>query len=250
MFEVFILAAGLGTRLKDLTKDKPKALVEIGGKTLLEHNINKLISFGCKRIIINVHHFADKIIEHIDSKNYDADIIISDERALLLDTGGAILNARNLFSKDKDILVHNVDIISKINFLELYNYHKTNKSLATLAVAKRETSRYLLFCRENMLCGWENIKTKERIIVDNSYDINELYPYAFSGIHFIKPQIIDLFDKKEKVFPIIPQYLNIVSKNRGLNQRNSFKAYLHSEEIWVDCGRETSFAKAISLLHP
>src|SRR5574344_1992398 len=164
MFQAFILAAGLGTRLKPLTNYLPKALVEVNGVSLLEHNINKLISFGCKHIVVNVHHFAELIIEHIANKNYNADIFISDETNKLLDTGGALLNAKNYFDFSKDILVHNVDILSKIDFLDLYNDHNLRNNLATLAVSQRQTSRYLLFDKDNKLCGWEKTKRNEMII--------------------------------------------------------------------------------------
>lgn len=237
MFQAFILAAGLGTRLKPLTDSLPKALVEINGVSLLEHNINKLISFGCKHIVVNVHHFAELIIEHIANKNYNADIFISDETNKLLDTGGALLNAKNYFDFSKDILVHNVDILSKIDFLDLYNDHNLRNNLATLAVSQRQTSRYLLFDENNKLCGWENTKTNEKIISNNS---TELIPFGFSGVQIIKPDLIDLIENKGS-FPIIPEYLK-------LSTSYPIYSYLHSQDIWVDVGKIEAIEKAQRLL--
>lgn len=237
MFQAFILAAGLGTRLKPLTNSLPKALVEINGVSLLEHNINKLISYGCKHIVVNVHHFAELIIEHIANKNYNADIFISDETNKLLDTGGALLNAKNYFDFSKDILVHNVDILSKIDFLDLYNDHNLRNNLATLAVSQRQTSRYLLFDKENKLCGWENTKTNEKIISNNS---SELIPFGFSGIQIIKPELIDLIEN-EGSFPIIPEYLK-------LSTSYPIYSYIHSQDIWVDVGKIEAIEKAQRLL--
>lgn len=237
MFQAFILAAGLGTRLKPLTNSLPKALVEINGVSLLEHNINKLISYGCKHIVVNVHHFAELIIEHIANKNYNADIFISDETNKLLDTGGALLNAKNYFDFSKDILVHNVDILSKIDFLDLYNDHNLRNNLATLAVSQRQTSRYLLFDENNKLCGWENTKTNEKIISNNS---TELIPFGFSGVQIIKPELIDLIENKGS-FPIIPEYLK-------LSTSYPIYSYIHSQDIWVDVGKIEAIEKAQRLL--
>ncbi|MBP6429135.1 MAG: NTP transferase domain-containing protein [Bacteroidales bacterium] len=237
MFQAFILSAGLGTRLKPLTNSKPKALVEVNELSLLEHNINKLISYSCKHIVINVHHFSEQIIEHITKKHYACDIFISDETDLLLDTGGGLKNARNLFDFSKDILIHNVDILSKIDFNSFYNSHKEYSSLATLAVSQRQTSRYLLFNENNSLGGWENRKTGERIIVRDDID---LIPYGFSGVQLIKPELIDLIENKDKAFSIIPEYLKL-AKSYPIN------SYIHSKDIWVDVGRIESIEEAEKL---
>ncbi len=236
MFQAFILAAGLGTRLKPLTNSLPKALVEVNGISLLEHNINKLINFGCKHIVINVHHFPEKILEHITKKHYHADIFISDETNQLLDTGGALLKAKDKFDFSKDILIHNVDILSKIDFNDFYNHHKSKNNLATLAVSKRETSRYLLFDKNYLLCGWENTKTNEKII---SNERENLSPFGFSGIQFINPELINLI-KNNGIFPIIPEYLK-------LSTYYPIYSYVHSKDIWVDVGRIESIEKAEKL---
>lgn len=233
-----ILAAGLGTRLKPLTDFTPKALVEVNKVSLLENNINKLISYGCNHIVINVHHFANQIIDHINKKQYNADIFISEEKDLLLDTGGGLLNAKQYFDPSRDILIHNVDIISKIDFLEMYKFHCENNVIATLAVSQRETSRYLLFDNENNLCGWENNKTGEKIIAK---DDKNLIRFGFSGIQFIKPELINLINK-EGSFPIIPEYLNLA-------KLYPIKSFVHSKDIWVDVGKLDAIEKAENLLN-
>lgn len=238
MFQSMILAAGLGTRLKPLTNSKPKALVEVNGVSLLENNINKLIDYGCNHIVINVHHFADQIIDHINKKHYNADIFISEEKDLLLDTGGGLVNAKKYFDPSRDILIHNVDIISMLDFIELYKFHSKNNSIATLAVSKRETSRYLLFDNENNLCGWENTKTEEKIIAKED---KNLIRFGFSGIQLIKPELINLINK-EGSFPIIPEYLNLA-------KHYPIKSFIHSKDIWVDVGKLDAIEKAEKLLN-
>lgn len=238
MFQSMILAAGLGTRLKPLTDSKPKALVEVNGVSLLETNINKLISYGCNHIVINVHHFANQIIDHINKKQYKADIFISEEKDILLDTGGGLVNAKKYFDTSRDILIHNVDIISKIDFLELYKIHLKNNSIATLAVSERETSRHLLFDNENNLCGWENTKTGEKILAKED---KNLRCFGFSGIQLIKPELINLINK-EGSFPIIPEYLNLA-------KHYPIKSYLHSKDVWVDVGKLDAIEKAEKLLN-
>ena len=157
-----IFAAGLGTRLYPLTADRPKALVEVCGKPLLEHVINKLTSNGFDKIVINVHHFADKIISFINDNNFNADIRISDERQELLDTAGGLKFAEPLFQGADNILMYNVDILSDIDLKKLYQYHAEHGALATLAVKRRETSRYFIFDENNMqLVGWKDIGTGE-----------------------------------------------------------------------------------------
>ncbi|MEA3317330.1 MAG: nucleotidyltransferase family protein [Bacteroidota bacterium] len=224
--KAMIFAAGLGTRLKPLTNDKPKALVEVNGITMLERNIKNLIYYGFDEIIINVHHFADKIITFLkENNNFGIKIAISHENDYLLDTGGGLKNAAWFFNTNEAFLVHNVDIISNINLLDLYNNHINNKAMATLAVKKRKSSRYLLFNNNNELCGWENIKTKEKIISKNNTTTKQL---AFSGIQIINPQIFN-FLKQNGAFSIIDIYLNL-SKN------NKIISYEHDSNFWFDIG--------------
>lgn len=237
MFQAFILSAGLGTRLRPLTNSKPKALVEVNGVSLLEHNINKLISYSCKHIVINIHHFSQQVIDHVSKKHYPCDIFFSEERDLLLDTGGGLRQARHLFDFSKDILIHNVDILSKIDFNLLHKRHKENLFLATLAISQRETSRYLLFNNKDTLGGWENRKTGKKIIVNQDTDLK---PYGFSGIQFIKPELIDLIENNNKVFPIIPEYLKLA-------RSYPIGSFIHSKDIWIDVGRIEKIIEAEKL---
>jgi len=233
--QAMILAAGLGTRLKELTSNKPKALVEVNGRTLLEIAINNLTKYGFDKIIINVHHFADLVKDYLDKNIFDAEIIISDESGLLLDTGGAIKQAQNYFD-DSPILIHNVDIISNLNLKKLYDFHLSHYCVATLFVSERESSRYLLFDNANFLCGWQDIKMNKEIIVRNE---NELKQLAFNGIHIINPAAIKYFPE-EKVFSVINAYLKIAeTKNICGFKSNNIK--------WIDVGKIESLQQASEL---
>lgn len=220
-----IFAAGLGTRLHPITTSIPKALVKVHGKTLLEHAIEKLVHSGIDEIIINVHHFPEQIIAFIKSKSFKIPILISDEREQLLNTGGGLKKAARFFGKEA-FLVYNVDIISDIDLRKPINFHLKNKPLATLVVRERNTKRYLLFDTNNKLCGWENIETKEQIIVNKT---QKLIPFAFSGIHIIEPNIFDLMPDK-KCFSMIDLYLEI-AKNHTL------LAFNDMESNWMDVGK-------------
>ena len=152
-----IFAAGLGTRLKPLTDDRPKAMVEVNGKPLIQHIIEKLTANGFDEIIVNVHHFAEQIIDFLhENNNFGIRIEISDERGMLLETGGGIKKAAHFFDDGKPFLVHNVDIFSNADLRELYNHHIESSSAATLLVSDRKSSRNLLFNDDMRLCGWQN----------------------------------------------------------------------------------------------
>lgn len=209
--KAMILAAGLGTRLMPLTADKPKALVEVGGKTLLEHCIENLASQGFNHIVINVHHYAPMIYEFIASHRFDASIFISDESERLLDTGGGIIHARQFLDGDEPFLVHNVDIITDINLKQLYNFQNTIQPLATLAISRRESSRVFLFDEDMQLAGWRNMLTGKSIF-PNTHKTS-FNAYAFSGIHILSPRIFDLINTKG-VFSIVDAYLNLCKENK------------------------------------
>jgi NDP-sugar pyrophosphorylase family protein len=230
--QAMILAAGLGTRLKPITEDIPKALVELNGKTLLEIAIRKLIENDFRRIIINVHHFADKVKEFINSNTFAADIFISDESDLLCDTGGGIKKARE-YLDDSPILVHNVDIISDLDLKEFYQYHLSDDAMASLVVSERKSSRYLLFNEENILCGWQDVKKDEKIIIRNESKLHQL---AFSGIHILNPHLIEAFPN-DQVFSIIKAYLNIAATE-------DIHAYVCNEMKWIDVGKLDSLERA------
>jgi mannose-1-phosphate guanylyltransferase len=221
-----ILAAGLGTRLQPLTDNLPKALVKIRDKTLLEISINTLVRNGFDKIIINVHHFAEQVINFIEQNNFGADISISDERDKLLDTGGGLKKAARFFNDGKPFLLYNVDIISNLNLKTLYQAHMNSNSIATLTVRKRESSRYLLFNSENIFCGWKNTKTGE-LISNSSIDL--LDQFAFSGIHIINPEIFSLMPDDD-VFSMIDLYLDIMRDTKVF-------AHIDNDSFWLDVGK-------------
>ena len=233
--QAMIFAAGLGTRLKPITDDIPKALVEVNGKTLLEIAIRNLIDNDFRRIIINVHHFANKIKEFLNKNTFAADIIISDETDLLLDTGGGIKQAQKYFD-DTPILIHNVDIISNLDLKEFYNYHLSDDAIASLVVSKRPSSRYLLFNEDNILCGWQDTRKDEKIIVRDDLNLKQL---AFNGIHILNPQLLELFPR-DKIFSVIKAYLRIA-------ETEDIHAYTNNDIKWIDVGKIDSLQKAEEL---
>ncbi len=234
--QAMILAAGLGTRLKPITNEIPKALVEVNGKTLLEIAIRKLIENDFRKIVINVHHFADKVKKFLDQNTFAADIFISDESELLLETGGGIRHAKSYFD-ESPVLIHNVDIISNLDLKEFYQYHLSDDSAASLVVSNRISNRYLLFNDENILCGWQDIKKDEKIVVRDDFKLNQL---AFNGIHILNPGLINLFPD-EKVFSIIKAYLKIAASE-------DIHAYISDDIKWVDVGKADSLEKAERLV--
>ena len=234
--QAMILAAGLGTRLKPITEELPKALVEVNGKTLLEIAIRNLIENDFRRIIINVHHFAKKVKDFINNNTFAADIFISDESDLLLDTGGGIKHAKKFF-ENSPILIHNVDIISNLNLKEFYQYHISDDSVASLVVSNRKSNRYLLFNEADILCGWQDVNKNEKIIVREDSKLNQL---AFNGIHILNPHLIDSFPD-EKVFSVIKAYLKIAGTE-------DIHAYVSDEIKWIDVGKVDSLQKASQLI--
>ena len=235
-----ILAAGLGTRLKALTQDKPKALVPLNGKPLLQHCIENLIDNGFHHIVINVHHFGEQIIDFVESHRFDADIEISDERDLLMDTGGGIVKATPLFKDSKAVLVHNVDIISNVNLGEMCQQFIDSKDDAWLLTQDRETNRKLLFRDDQQLIGWCNKadgsfkwvnpkkigpSTLRQAQGSGTLDYQEM---AFSGLHFFRN---DLFAELEvKRSSVIDLYLYLAKTNRILSQPIQ-------PDYWFDLGK-------------
>ena len=208
-----IFAAGLGTRLKPLTDTMPKALVPISGKPLLQHVIEKLKTSGFDEIIINVHHFAEQIIDFVRANNnFGIHIAFSDERDKLLDTGGGIKKAAHFFNDGKPFLIHNVDILSDINLTKVYTIHQKNDAHATLLVSERKTSRYLLFDDENRLRGWINKQTGEVKSPFPDFKPSLYRELAFSGIHILSPEILDYMDDFPDKFSIIDFYLSVCGK--------------------------------------
>ncbi len=239
MLNAMIFAAGLGTRLQHYTKNCPKALVHLDGKPLLEHCILKLKAFGVDRIVINVHHYADQIEAFLESKfNFGVDILISDERDMLLDTGGAINRAKPLFIPNAPILIYNVDILSSLNLDDLFAYHKHNGALATLNLRDKNTNRFLCFNQDNLLCAWKNEATKEEKIVNESH-LNST-PYSFSGIHIIDYKLLDLIEE-EGVFSVIDLYLRLAKTHKIMG-------YYDTSDIWMDLGNPEALQRAELLM--
>lgn len=225
-----IFAAGLGTRLRPMTDNKPKALVGFNGQTLLQWNINRLQEAGFNRIVVNVHHFAPLIIQYLNDNNgFGADIIVSDESDQLLDTGGGLKKAGNHFKEGQPILIHNVDIISNIDLMALYHHHKRHHSLATLAVRNRNSSRVLLFDDDDLLRGWRNNTTGELKLPSGNSQPEKLRPLAFSGIQVINYELLDLIIETGK-FSMIDVYLR-------LSASHQVKAFKHNEDYWTDVGK-------------
>lgn len=207
MRQAMIFAAGLGTRLKPLTDTMPKALVPVGGQPLLWHVIMKLKTAGFERIVVNVHHFAQQIIDYLQAnRNFGLDIRISDERSRLLETGGGVKKALPLFDQQSPILIHNVDILSNLDLAgDLLSSECPPDAL--LVVSQRQTKRYLLFDDEQLLDGWTNVETGEVKSPYPGLDPSGLRPLAFSGIHVIWPMVFPLFQEMPERFSIIDFYL-------------------------------------------
>ncbi|WP_262327105.1 nucleotidyltransferase family protein [Carboxylicivirga litoralis] len=221
-----IFAAGLGTRLKPLTKTMPKAMAPFNGKPLLWHAIKNMEAIGAERIVVNVHHFASQVINYINSNTWKADVVISDESDQLLDTGGGLLKAQSLFIPNKSIFIRNVDIITSTNLESFIYSHRSNQNDATLMVKKRSTSRYLSFDNTMQLCAWKNIKTHEEIIVK---DVERSTDLAFSGMHIIEPHLLEKLGDV-RPFSIIHAYLELAKAH----QIKGFQ--VAEDELWYDVG--------------
>jgi len=226
--KAMILAAGLGTRLRPITETIPKALVEINGRPLLEWTILRLIHFGFNEIIINTHHFAEKISAFLESKNnFGTHIVLSNEE-ILLNTGGGLKKAGWFFNDTSPFLMHNVDVLSNLNLTKLYDFHLNSDSLVTLAVRDRHTSRYLMFDQNDNLCGWKSLSTGESILPKNADLMDSL---SFMGIHMISPGIIPLLDENQS-FSIIDTYLRLIGSDYVI------KGYRADKYQWLDLGKK------------
>ena len=236
--QAIILAAGFGTRLRPLTDNTPKALVKCAGKCMIDHAIDYLESYGFDRIIINVHHFGEQIIDHIKSQHYKAEIIISDERSALKDTGGALVAALPLMNEEESILIFNTDVITDLNLHELASAHESSDSSATLIVQERKSTRKLVFNAENHLIGWHNYKTEESI--GNIENAPESSFFAFSGIHMIDRSLVERFAEiyGDRPFPMIPAYLSCIDE---VNIQ-AFKA--RKETVWLETGSQERLKEA------
>jgi NDP-sugar pyrophosphorylase family protein len=235
--KAMILAAGLGTRLQPLTNHRPKALVEVGGHTLLEITLRRVASFGIREVIVNVHHFADMVLDYLEKKrNFGLRVEVSREDDLLLDTGGGLKKAAWFFLEGhthEPFLIHNVDVISTIDFTRMLHFHRANNALATLAVQGRETSRLLLFDECNRLCGRQVGKHAPEIVRRASHTT----PLAFSGIHVISPALLGMINE-QGAFSIITTYLRLAAAG------NHISAFRADEYHWRDLGKPEHISQA------
>jgi mannose-1-phosphate guanylyltransferase len=237
--KAMILAAGLGTRLRPLTDDRPKALVTIAGRTLLEITLARLRLFGVNEVIVNAHHFADMIVDYLEAnQNFGMRIEVSRED-VLLDTGGGLKNAAHFFldssgDSHESFIVHNVDVISTIDLQRMVRFHREQSALATLAVQDRETSRYLLFDRNGLLCGRQAGRDGKRELVRPA---EHSRPLAFSGIHVLSPKVFAGM-AAEGAFSIITTYLQFAARGEKI------VAFRANEYEWRDLGRPEGVVQA------
>ncbi len=229
-----ILAAGLGTRLKPVTNNIPKALVEVGGKTMLERTICHLKQYGFDELIINLHHFPDKIKAYLEAHyHFDTNITFLEEKTELLDTGGGLKHASWFFNDNSPFLIHNVDVLSDLNLRNVYEHHRNQNALATLVVQERKTSRYLLFDAQNRLCGWENTKNGRKVVIHENKNLRRL---AFSGIHMANPLLFEHMPSGN-VFSIMEVYMKAA-------ETENIVAYQDYESHWFDIGNLENLKKA------
>ena len=236
--KAMILAAGLGTRLRPLTNDRPKALVEVAGRTLLEIAVARLREFGVREIIVNAHHFAAMIAEYVRAKDSFGMRIEISEEARLLDTGGGLKHAAWFFGEEggaaEPFILHNVDVISSIDLRRMVDFHARNQALATLAVQERESSRFLLFDEQMHLCGRRLVKGQRTELAKPSAQLQEL---AFCGIHVISPRFLGMMNE-EGAFSIIQAYLRLAGEGEGI------VGYRADGDYWRDLGTRESVARA------
>jgi MurNAc alpha-1-phosphate uridylyltransferase len=234
--KAMIFAAGLGTRLKPFTDHHPKALAEVNGKTLLEHTVKYLQRFGIEDVIVNVHHFAKQIEDAIEENGgFGSWVTISDERDVVLETGGGLKKAAHYFEGEEAFVVINVDVLTNLDLGAMIAAHKGSDAMATLAVMQRDSSRQLLFDEHMTLCGWQNNGTGQQRI---SRDTAIKQPFAFSGVQVLSPKILDMpFEGK---FSMIDVYLHFA-------QTETIKGFNHTGNVFIDVGKPESLEKAAYL---
>ena len=242
--QAMIFAAGLGTRLKPLTDTMPKALVRIGGEPLIKHVVLRLKEAGFQRIVVNVHHFAQQIIDYLEeNEHFGLDIRISDETEQLLETGGGIKKARDLFDPHSPVLIHNVDILSNVDLTAFYDHACASGAEATLLVSERQTKRYLLFDDEYRLVGWTNKETGEVKSPHNwvKDELQSLQMLAFSGIHVFSPALFPMMDQWPDRFLIIDFYLKACATH-------PLSGYVADNLRMIDVGKLDSLQQAEEFL--
>jgi len=233
--KAMILAAGLGTRLSPLTNERPKPLVPFMGVPMIEMIINKLVDSGVEKIVVNIHHFADQMIDFMESKKYFSDrVILSDERDLLMDTGGGLLKAQACLEDDKPFILYNVDVHTGLDIKKLYDFHLENDALITIAVSDRQTSRSLLFNSDGCLTGWQHNLTGEQKIV-RTY-AGSLKDFANSCVHIIDQDFFKC-NRHTGIVSLTDIYL-------GLAPEHKITYFAHNEDYWYNLGLYESFIKA------
>jgi len=241
--KALLLAAGLGTRLRPFTLHHPKALAMVNGKSLLQRNVAYLQSHGIKDVIVNVHHFANQIIDAIETnKGWGSNITISDETDAVLETGGGLKKAAWYFEKEESFVVMNVDMLTDMPLTEMIQQHQTNQPLATLAITDRASSRYFLFNPNNQLCGWRNTATLEEkgaVLTYTEEQKQSLQQKAFSGIHIINTSIFKLIQQEGK-FSLVDVYMSLCKDN-------VIEGFGHSNSLLIDVGKPESIIKAEEL---
>lgn len=254
MMQAMIFAAGMGTRLKPLTDTMPKALVRVGDKPLIRRVIENLAGAGVERIVVNVHHFANQIVDYLhDNNNFGLDIRISDETSALLETGGGIKKAAPLFEQTAPVLIHNVDILSNVDLRRFYAMAQRDECCvgedgtkaepidALLLVSWRKTKRYLLFDDEMRLVGWTNIETGEVKSPYPSLDPKTCRMYAFAGIHALSPRMFPTMNEFPNRFSIIDFYLKACAKY-------NIRGYVKDDLRLMDIGKLETLAEAEQFL--
>ena len=252
MKNAMIFAAGFGTRLKPYTDHCPKAMVEVAGRPMIAHQLLRLRDAGFHRVVVNVHHYAEQIIDYVNANGgFGLEVLFSDERGQLLDTGGGIRKAISLFDADSSVLIHNVDIFSNADLETLYFDHEEKGADASLLVSKRETSRYFVFDDANRLVAWKNIHTGEvRTVYEGLQgalealegDNNQYRLRAFSGIHVISPSLFPLLQRQQEVFSITNFYWQNALQHRFCCVEDPRDFH------WVDAGKPEALAKAAEVV--
>jgi N-acetyl-alpha-D-muramate 1-phosphate uridylyltransferase len=225
--KAIVFAAGLGTRLYPLTADKPKAMVELSGKPLIYYAIEKLKKSGVDELVVNVHHFADVLVNYLNTTDFGVEIRISDERDCLLDTGGGLFKAQQFFTGNEPFIAYNVDVISTVDLREVLKFHNEKSPIATLVVRDRETSRYFRFNEEHQLVGWENLSTGK---FTESRPSETYFRRAFSGIQILSPSIFELYPFDGAPFSMTSLYLK-------LSQDFPIFGFFDRSDYWLDLGK-------------
>lgn len=234
-YESYAIRLGLGTRLKPFTNSHPKALAAVNGKTLLQINIEYLLSYGIEEIIVNVHHFADQIEKTLKKHdNFGAHVHISDEREEVLETGGGLKHAAHFLDDEKNFVIMNVDVLTDLDLAKMIAYHEGTDARATLAVMNRKTNRKFLFDTDMTLCGWRNAEKHEERI---SRPLAHYEEYAFSGIHVASSAVLQTLERFDKKFSLVDVYLLMA-------RHHLIKGHDHSGDRFIDVGKPQNLEEA------